>query len=276
MLYVINITNNMYDKSYTLFETNTDTKFSCTERYLKQILTEQQIEVKNARLVDDQIQLRKYTHEIHNLTAPSRKGTKYIVLCKVNEIEHKLVDHKGRVWYSNDKQINDYILTGDIRNYTFKNGVTVFEDAYNGIEDPEFSDSIAEKYEQHVALTAMLGCKTTFEYEIEGEGKAVRLRMGNAESKRIIIPNFITAINAEAFMHRELESVILGNGLEYIGSNAFESCNISELVIHEKIKFIGQSAFIGNKKLVSRNGEYKENLVILGKSTIILDKRIRE
>ena len=267
MLYVINSVDSINKTIYTLFETNTESSFRWTDRILQKALAEKRINIKNAKLIKNQIKVSTWDDRIGYQSLYQSDEAGYIALCKIND-RYKLVSYNGNVSYINTEGLYDYITNKKIHNCIFNNnGDLLFSKAYSVIKDIQFEEQIAEKYEKHVALTAMLGKKTAFEYNIEG--KVVKLKRYIAQTKDPIIPNFITAIGRSAFGDSNIESVTIGNGVEYIGGYAFEACNISEIIIPQQVKFIGPSAFHGYKKLAHNDGEYTEKIKLLSKPLII-------
>ena len=172
--------------------------------------------------------------------------------------------------YISDSELYTYIKEDTVYNGAIKDGKLELIGINNTENNANFEKEIKEKYEKHVALTSLLGCKTTFSYAIEG--KEVILQNYNQSNSNIMIPNFITAIGKSAFFGTGIESVSIGTGVKYIGCWAFAECNIKEIVIPENVEFIGPQAFDQNKRLIKGNGKYTENIKLLGKSTLIINK----
>ena len=275
MFYVIDVETAILNNLYYIFETNTESTIKCSGEVLKQLISSKAIEVKNVNLSENTLEIKTYANEIHNqLLFGSNSGAEYIVLCLASKNKYKIVKYDGKVEYINTEKLFDYFKQEKIYNYVMQNNKPVLMDRYKVTDNQQFKESIAEKYKKYTALTAMLGSKSTFNYEVEGD--VVRLAEYTGESRDMIIPNFITAIKQRAFISKWMQSVTIGNSVEYIGSNAFKGCNISEITIPEQVKFIGGSAFSGNKKLVGIRNDYKETIKILGKSTITFKEYFTE
>ena len=273
MLYIIDIEKNITNIIYAIFEANTESTFKCTEELLRRIITENTIEIKNAHLIGTNIKVNGYNAGIRYHSITDIRETNYIVLCKKDKDEYKLVSHTGRINYMNTVELTTCIMNKQIHNCNIKDGKLITTDTYDAIRDSQFESKIVEKYKRYTALTAMLGQKSTFEYDIEG--KVVRMKSYTERSKRVIIPDFITSINDGALSGCTLESVTLGSGVEYIGGYAFQGCELSEIVIPEQVKFIGALAFLGNNRL-TKAGEYTERIKLQGKATLIIKRYLNE
>ena len=156
---------------------------------------------------------------------------------------------------------------GKIANCESKNGKLVSIDLYKVYQDTKLEEQIAKKYKAYVAKTALIGCKMAFDYRRGGD--QVKLIRYIGKTKDVVIPNFITSIIENAFMNCKLNTLTLDNGLTYIGGQAFDSCELREVTIPETIEIICDSAFIGNKRLVTENGEYRNKIKLLNRRTKI-------
>ena len=267
MLYVIGTTMKFSGAlSYTIFEPRTESSFSCSEEFLKKLLIERKMIVRNASQVEGEVQIENWGNQLHHEQNRASEGPTHVALCKLTDDKFKIVSYKGVVRYINRETINTYVKENKIYNSIMADGKPSLVGTYNTDHDTEYEKDIAEKYKKHVALTAMLGRKTTFEYGIEGE-EVIIITYGDS-TENLIIPNFVTAIRECAFMGRGIKSLTIGTGLKYIGANAFEDCSISEVIVPKNVRFIGSGAFLGNKRLVNTEEKYTNNIKILGKSTL--------
>ena len=68
--------------------------------------------------------------------------------------------------------------------------------------------------------------------------------------KSVNIPNSVLSVGKRAFMNcYDLSEVDIGNGISYIAESAFESCNLNKIVINNKIEYIQDHAFEYNTTL---------------------------
>ena len=259
------------NRIYTFFETNTESFFSGNKGELAKLLTNRQININTASLLDNDT-IKYWYNQIHCHQGNIHTGSEYILLCKINHDKYKLARYDGIVRYMSRKRLNELSKEHKIANCEVKNGKVRSIDTYKVQQEPQFEQDIAEKYNNYAAKSAMLGRKMSFYYIVEG--RQVKLKTYSGESKDVIVPKFITTIMVKAFVNCKIETVVMDNGLEYIGYSAFAGCNISEVVIPETVKFIGKGAFSFNKKLLTVEGEYREDRVkIINERTIVLDPR---
>ena len=271
MVYIIGIVGNFDDTlSYVLFETHTESYFRCNEKFLVKLIEEQKIEMRNASLLEGSIKIKNWGNQLHYDGVRDKEGATYMALCKIHENKFKLVSYTETIVHVTLKGLQDYIEDHKIHNSTLVNGKFEILNTYNINYDEKFEKDIAEKYKKHVALTALLGRKTAFDYYIEGT--EIKLIKYISQNKNVIIPNFVNSILAGAFLGCDVESVTIGTGVRYIGANAFDKCNISEVVIPENVEFIGPGAFNRNKRLVTDGGYHKETIKVLGESTVIIQR----
>ena len=242
MLYVIGkITNEDGNISFTTFETNTESTFNCTESYLRYIIIDLKLSVKNVEIHQGKVVVKQWQNEIWLKGTKKDTGAKYTILCNIESGVFKAVGSNERVWYATREMLLSYMKDKKIYNCIFKDGQYELMGMYNVIKDEEFEQKIAEQYARYIALTAMIGGKATFDYTIEGQ--TVRINKYEGENKNIIIPNFTTAIKQNDFEDTEIDTVSFGSGLEYIGGKAFRGCNMTEVVIPRGIKFTGRWHF---------------------------------
>ena len=176
--------------------------------------------------------------------------------------------YTGKVIQVDGEELEQFAKQHKIANCEIVDGTCKSIDVLSIKIDKQFNKHIAEKYERHTILTALLGRPMTFKYSIEGN--EVKLKEYTGESKDIIIPKFITSIMAFAFVGHKIETINLERGLKYIGNAAFEDCRIKEITIPDTVEFIGQAAFFGNKRLVNSKGEYTNKVKILNRDALIV------
>ena len=222
----------------------------------------------NASLEQGETKIKNWGNQIHYEGSRDAEGSQYMALCMIHENKFKLVSYAENIIYVALKGLQDYIRDHKIQNSMIINGKPEIINTYTINHDDQFEKSIAKKYEKYVALGALLGCKTAFSYTIEGTD--VSIIRGKGNTKNVIIPNFVTSIMAGAFYDCGIESLSIGPGIKYIGSNAFENCDIAEVTIPATMKFIGPAAFKNNKKLVDKDGYYKDTIKMLSKNTVVI------
>ena len=268
MLYAISETvNKSWNvQRYILFETSTESFFMCSKEHIQEI--DSKINIVNIGQIEDRTKSKQWFNGIHHSERDNDNGSDYIVLCKIGEDKYKIISHEEKIIIVKSKKLIEYAKQHKVAN------CKVTEEGYDligtfNIEKIEgFDKIIAQKYERHVAMTALLGKPMSFQYIIEGQ--EVKLKMYTGKSKDIIIPNFITSIMARAFIGQDIEVLALNNGLKYIGSDALADCSIQELSIPETIKFIGHNAFIGSNRLVDGKGYYTGRAKILNKNALVV------
>ena len=197
-------------------------------------------------------------------------GSDYILLCKLAEDKFKLVRYNTQLAFANNQELIHLIKANKVANCTIENGQFKAIGTYNGESPAKFAAEIEAAYEKYLALTAMLGCKATFKYEIEGA--EVKITKCTKSAKKVILPNFITAIAEKAFSACGIEEIALNSGLRAIGSKAFENNNISEVTIPETVEFTGMHVFRDNNRLDTLRGAFTSNVIVLNKNMTILNR----
>ena len=149
------------------------------------------------------------------------------------------------------------------------------EDVYTIQKDKEFEAIIAEKYNNFIAKTIILGYKdTSFEYEVEN--KEVRITHYIGINRNVIVPPFITAIGKQAFRDSAIETIKFSEELRIIGNEAFNTYrkdSIKQVEIPSTVSLIGNNAFKGNIKLSNLGGGIRTKYFkILGDKTVVLDQ----
>ena len=167
------------------------------------------------------------------------------------------------------EELKQLIAKNSINNCALINGEYKSVGTYNVTKNIEFEKEIAKKYDKHVAVTSLLGCRTTFDYAIEG--KEVKITRCKGTNGKVIIPKFVTAIIGQALYKNSIKELTLNEGLKAIRSRAFSNNNISELVIPKTVQYIGRNAFSDNKGLVDSTGKYTNKLKIRNKKALIID-----
>lgn len=272
MIYVLGIEEN-FDKSTSniVFETNTESEFRCNEAFLKQLINARKIIVNNASIVDDKVVLQNWGQERRYNGLRKSTGAGYMVLCTINADRFKLARYDGSVVYVNHEMLSGYMQRKLVYNCVLQAGSFMLVNTYDAIHSSELKEFIDKKYKRYTAMSALLGRKMTFDYEIEGAN--VRLLKYTGEAKDVIIPDFVTSINQRAFFKSGIDSVLLGDGLRGIGAHAFEECNLRSVTIPESVEFIGHEAFFGNKGLLTKKWQYTDKIKLMGGSTVIIERR---
>ena len=264
MVYIIWVKEYVDEENYyTLFEANTETVFGGRETYLKDLITKNKLEVKNAKIVNNQI---KVDHTSNDLVY-----TDYVLLCQIDQNSFKLVDYNGDITYVDKTRLLVSIAANKIANCEFKNGKFISIGAYGIIKDTQFEQHINDNYKTYIAKTSLLGDKMSFDYKIEGN--QVKLIKYNGISKKVIVPKFVTTIMEGAFMNCGIEELTLDKGLLHIGESAFGECNIEKVTIPDTVEFMFSGAFYNNKRLVDSNGKYKKTIKIMNPKINVIEWR---
>lgn len=251
-------------KDYVVFETNTESSFQIEGSWLENLSARFGFNVVNSRE-----QSSPWYNRIKRRTHRSEEGIDYILLCKQGN-KYKLIKYTGVTRVVDIETVKGLTYKNKIANCFEINGSYELFDAYDIPRSLEFEALINKKYTGYVAKSSLLGHKMSFEYAIENN--KVKLIEYTGQSKNVILPSFITSINADAFVNREIETIILNGELEYIGCSAFERCNLREITIPENVKFIGVNAFHKNEKLLGKSNIYTDKVKILNNKTILFDK----
>ena len=280
MIYLISIVDNTEEpNSYMLFESHTESFFMCKEPYLKRLLGEQKITVKNIHTTDKEIVIKNWPHPIHHKGSDKdwqkimkEAISKYacILICQTADDSFKLAGSNEHTYTVNGEELKEYIKNNRITNCCIEDKQYKSIDTYTIKKDIQFEKYIAAEYNKHVAITSLLGRKMSFDYIIEG--REVKLKNYTGSTKDVIIPKFITAIMESAFAYRGLKTLILNEGLKYIGRDAFSRCSISKVTIPKSVEFMCESVFIANRDIQTIEGDLSNNINILNKDTVIIKK----
>ena len=221
-------------------------------------------------MLENEATYENWYNPIHCKKEKIHTGSDYVLLCKIDTNIFKLASYQENVIYLDSEKLGIAIRENKIANCAIINGEVMVSDMYKVTRDIQFEQEVAEKYIKYVAKTALLGCKMSFDYTIEG--RQVKLDSYTGTSKNVIVPKFVTVITRRAFIKCGIETITLNEGLEYIGYYAFEGCNIAEITIPETVKFMGEGIFYLNKKLINSDGTYrKDRIKILNENTEVLD-----
>jgi len=101
----------------------------------------------------------------------------------------------------------------------------------------------------------------------------VILKGYKGNSKKVIIPSFVTVIGPKAFYESNIEEVIIGEGTKVICEEAFSYNSIKKVEIPTTVEFIGKEAFASNHGVI--NGKSALFIVALYKmnpNTIVADE----
>ena len=268
MLYIINIITDKSGKTeyYRGYETNCESSMLLEPIKLKEILTSTKIQVVNARLVNGNIETTNWINELHTekITAENYSTCKHSgstgILIAVEKDKYKVVDYNGNIYKikelrfigTSEKIANCSIISNN-------NGINeiLYTDAYKINRDEEFEKDIETKYNSYIAKNILLGKgDTTFDYEIENH--EVKLKRYTGSNQNIIIPSFITAILAEAFKGKYIETISFNEGLKAIGKNALEYSGLDNVEIPESVEIVCNGAFGQNFRLFT--GQDKSQL----------------
>ena len=274
MLYVIAVANMEYtnDKyNYLFYESSTESFFSGGKKFLKSLLDQNRIHTEHTKLLDIEKSEKVWFNDICRISDGKITEPGSILVCQLGEDKYKLVSYSRSITTVNKDDLTDLVKDKRIANCIISNGKIKTVGTYSADKDDIFKDHISKLYTKYLTLTAMLGCKTTFTYEIEA--KEVKLAKCIDTTRKVIIPNFITSIMRLAFNNRGIEELSLNTGLKAIGSNAFLNNNISNVTIPETTEFMSLDIFRGNKRLVNSSDDYTENIKILNSKAIILNKQ---
>ena len=275
MVYIISIKElSDSSKQYTFFETHTESTFTAGPSNVSRLLQRYKFDFKNVSLLGNEIIIKQWYNPIDHQRKNKHTGASYIILCQTDKNTFKIVTYEGKVKYLSSKQLIEETRRNVMANCKIQDGKLESLETYKVTRDIQFEQEIEEKYKIYEAKTALLGCRMSFYYIIEG--REVKLEKYSGTAKDVIIPNFVTTIMHSAFSNCELETLTLNNGLEYIGSKAFSNCNISEVIIPKTVKFMGYDVFFQNKNLILGDSIYKSDKVkILNNETITLDPQER-
>ena len=271
MLYVVGVLEySDGDRVFTLFETNTESFFGGRIGLLKRLIDKNKLDIINVKVDGNGTSIKKWYGTLHKLKDGLEMGTDYILMCQIDDDTFKLVSYDEKVIYVNTKELNRHIIQNKVANCILRDGSHKTMDTYWIDKNPQFEQSIAEQYKRYANMTALLGRKMSFDYILEGT--EVKLKRYTGATKDVIVPKFITSIMQKAFAGTEIETLELEDGLKYIGYSAFESCNLSKVIIPQTVEFIGTAAFFKNKRLMTYNGGYiKNRLILLNAETQIVD-----
>ena len=272
---------------YSLFETHTESRIALDEDSLKFFIAEYGAEIKNAILDRGEIYIKDWLSSQY-ITKGKLVNTKNsILLTKINEDLFEILISPGIVKYANAKQLKHYIKSNKLKNCTNLrgiNGKTEYKSVgtYTTTTDKKFNDQIDKKYQTFILKTLVIGCNMSFKYIIRDH--EVKLIRYTGNSKRVIIPDFITTICSNAFipsssMHTDSDDSIddkvyeltLSEGLKFIGNRAFQDNNIKKVIIPSSVKHLYKSTFAGNHELCNIHGTFfKDKIILLNSNTKIL------
>ena len=313
MLYVICLikSNSKNVTHYRLFDTCSGYNKFVTKCQLRYILHNDNTQVVNAHLQGDDIIIKewlyKYPEEKRDYVVEfiSRlRGPQYILIAK-DGYSYKVVDFQGGVYRFTASELINHAFKDKIANCQYKlsdnfkiliqlkglirrlvgskepNYQTIEDegtklriiDMYTIQRDTDFEQDIHQRYERFTAKALLMYQKSiTFDYEIEGP--EVKLTKYTGSNRNVIIPSFITSINAKAFWGAKIKAVRLNEGLKVIGEQAFESNRLSEIEIPSTVELIGDDAFDFNDELFTDSGKLDPSrFKLLNSKTILLNIR---
>lgn len=175
--------------------------------------------------------------------------------------EYKLCDFSGKIVKS--RNIREYMQNGAISNCEIvrdTNGVKFYY-VYKATIDQYNAklSSLERSYQRYLATSSILGLNVQFLFEIN-RGHTVITGIYSVSS-RLIIPNFVEAINCRRTV--PCNDIQLGNGLKYIGNGSIR-CNLDreeKIELPKGIRFIGASAlkdiFPNDKEVFNADSMYQ-------------------
>ena len=242
MLYLVNIDRSgKFKDTYKLFETHTESISNVNSAYVKELINEHRMEIKNIYTDIDGMHIKDWPYH----KRIKDKKSICILLGKINENKFKIIASTGEITYIDAYDLklnieNSNIANCDFEEYTFYKSI----DTCSIITNKEFEDSIELEHTKFRSKVLLLGMNIDYEYRIEG--KEVKIINYTGSSKRVIIPNFVTTICKEAFAHKHISEIQLNKGLKYIGKNAFEDNRLEHIIIPETVQFIYMYALVNN------------------------------
>ena len=222
----------------------------------------------NSAYITTKPDILKYCREI-------RLGLqKDTVVSVINGNEYKIA-HMGRYYNVRVRKINrekliKSIHEGKVLNAEYNNGDIQIQGAYEIINtEKEFKQSISKQNKVYKAKAKLLGVSGELEYIIEGTN--VMLTGYSGTDKRLVIPEFITAIQREALSYKKIQHIVLPDSLKYIGDGAFRENNLETLDIPGGVVVLSPYSLDGNVKLTE---DLRNNLRVLSKDTIVMEQQI--
>ena len=274
MIYIISISEIGEDVKYTFFESTTESFFEGNKEVLKDLVNKKMLDERHMILIKGKT-TKVWFHATQRRSTRSEIGSNYVLTRKFNKDTFRLIQYDNKnvfckeIVIADRKHLDKLVSLNKVANCRVKEGKLECIGSDTAVKDIEFQDHIEEQYQRYITMSAMLGLKMSFEYYIEGT--EVKLKRYTGESKRIIIPNFITEITGTSLYGKEIEALTLNHGLRAIGNNAFSGNKIAEVIIPDTVKFIGTNAFIDNRGLTKDNGAYTNKIKVLNPSTVTLD-----
>ena len=248
MIYIIGVKINLNEESetvYRLYESHTESIMHGKIQFLQSLNANRELEVKNMHTENEILQLNNWAQTLMEMKDATKISQTRHILIGSDKERFKIVSNYGTAKYINSWELKKKIENNEIINceaIKTDNGITYKStDACNINTNAKFIEYIKTKYKEFRSKAIILGLNIRFEYDIEGD--EVRLANYTGTSKRVIIPNFITAINEYAFQDSGITELTLNTNLKYIGGYAFEKNPLTSVQIPQSVQFIGQQAF---------------------------------
>ena len=261
------------DTIYTLFETSTDSIFRGNRAFITELIETHKMKIVNASIDRYGVSVKEWYRALYKSNNGMSSGTaNYILLCIINENTFKVLTREGIVIYINKKRLEELVSENNVANCVIENGKFKFVGTYNSTRDIQFEQTISDQYKRYETMTALMGCRMSFDYIIEG--KEVKLKKYTGIHTNAIVPKFVTSIMRQAFYNSNVSSITLEEGLKSIGCYAFMYCNLSQVTIPKTVRFIGTSAFYRNTGMTLIGRAYdidEDKIIILGKRTRLVD-----
>ena len=251
MLYLIGIQRQYRPIKYTVFETITLSVENMTLTKIRELSKFNSMSTMNFSIKGQRISMNAWPHDILS----KQNSNKLILLTKTHDSVYRLIDLKGKVknvGYGEFQSIIHELRIANcdmVERYNEGKGVQYsFRDSYVIPLDAGFKHSVEIKYNIFRSKALTLGLDISFDYILEGEN--VKLVKYTGTSKKVILPNFITAICNGAFKFKHINELTLNAGLRHIGSGAFTHTGITYVEIPKNTEFMSEQAFDKTTKIV--------------------------
>ena len=206
MLYLFGLQRNGTRSIYRLFDTHTESVIDANNELIIKLINEYATEMKNLYVDNQEIRIKKWPNA--SIDYGSREWVNValnnILIGKVGKQKFKLLNHNGEIKYTEEDFLKRLIRRGKVANceYTINGKIEEYKsiDTCNTTTDPYFINYIDQEFKKFRVKANVLGIGSAFGYTIEGqEVKIINYTEGRT---KIIVPNFITTICADAFENK--------------------------------------------------------------------------
>ena len=243
MFYVFKIAKINNNKSiYYLFGTHSESVFKTDERFLIKLVKEKGIEIKNISIKNDRVELNRWPHSIESNLGD--KESNYVLIGNIEKSQFKMIDSTGKVGYYDEAELKTLIESDRVLNCEYTNNTNKIyksTDTYSIRKDPKIIEQIYAKYIDFRMQGLHLGMDLGFDYIIENE--EVKITKYTGTSDKVVIPNFITAVLANAYSYRGIRELMINEGLKFIGNSAFKGNDITFVLLPYSVEIVGKEAF---------------------------------